>query len=84
MKNALRSGIVGGLLLAIIEGMMIFYQQMQMRNELVEKNKQIEMHKREIMRMRGFGQSMDFFNVSLGEMSSGGKAGRGSEEVSRI
>ena len=49
-RNAVRSGIVGGLLLGIIEIMMVMYGQKAKREEVEAVNKQIMQYKREMAR----------------------------------
>jgi import inner membrane translocase subunit TIM17 len=49
-RNAIRSGIVGGLLLGIIEIMMVMYGQSAKRQEVEEINRQIMQYKREMAR----------------------------------
>ena len=50
LRNAMRSGIIGGLFLGIIEVIMVFYQQYERRKLLIEENKKIDNFKKEFMR----------------------------------
>lgn len=52
-RNAMRSAIIGGLFLGIIEGLMVIHGQWQKRKQILEENKQIEKYKREIERAYG-------------------------------
>jgi import inner membrane translocase subunit TIM17 len=50
LRNALRSAMVGGLFLGIIEGIMVIHQQYQKRSEFMMKNQQVVSYKKEMER----------------------------------
>jgi import inner membrane translocase subunit TIM17 len=52
IRNAMRSAIIGGLFLGIIEVIMVIYQQWDKKRQIVEQNKMIDKFKKESMRMQ--------------------------------
>ncbi len=52
-RNAMRSGLIGGLFLAIIETVMIVWQQKARRDEIIAKNKEVKKIKGEIEKQYG-------------------------------
>jgi import inner membrane translocase subunit TIM17 len=53
LRNAMRSAIIGGLFLGIIEGIMVVHQQWQKRKQILEENKVIEKYKKDIEKAYG-------------------------------
>lgn len=54
LKNAMRSAIIGGLFLGIIECLMVMHQQYQKRKQIVEENKVISKYRKEMERDYGY------------------------------
>jgi import inner membrane translocase subunit TIM17 len=53
LKNAVRSAIIGGLFLGIIESIMVMHQQYQKRQQILEENKMIIKYKKDLERLHG-------------------------------
>jgi len=53
LRNALRSGVIGGLFLGIIETVMIVYAQKQRRDQIIQQNKEVKKMKGDIEKQYG-------------------------------
>jgi len=52
-RNAMRSAIIGGLFLSIIESMMVMHSQYQKRKQIIEQNKMINNYRKELEKTQG-------------------------------